>query len=93
MSEIRTAVIGVGYLGKFHAQKYSQLKNSKLLAVVDKDFEKAQEVAESNNCAAVADYRELLGQIDAVSVVVPTDLHFDVAKDFLKWVSIPTTIK
>lgn len=83
MSEIRTAVIGVGYLGKFHAQKYSQLKNSKLLAVVDKDFEKAQEVATSAGCTAITDYHELLGQVDAVSIVVPTDLHFDVASEFL----------
>ncbi len=83
MSEIRTAVIGVGYLGKFHAQKYSQLKNSKLLAVVDKNFEIAKEVATSTGCTAITDYRELLGQVDAVSIAVPTDLHFDVAKEFL----------
>lgn len=83
MSEIRTAVIGAGYLGKFHAQKYSQLKNCKLLAVVDKNFEIAQEVATSTGCAAITDYRELFGQVDAVSIVVPTDLHFDVAKEFL----------
>ena len=84
MSEIRTAVIGVGYLGKFHAEKYSQLKNSKLLAVVDKEFEKAQEVAASTGSTALTDYRELLDNVDAVSIVVPTDLHFDVAKEFLQ---------
>lgn len=84
MSEIRTAVIGVGYLGKFHAQKYSKLKNSKLLAVVDKDFEKAQKIAIENDCAAIRDYHELLGNVDAVSIVVPTDLHFEVAADFLR---------
>ncbi len=84
MSEIRTAVIGVGYLGKFHAQKYSELKNSKLLAVVDKEFESAQEVATSVGCDACTDYRDLLGKVDAVSIVVPTDLHYQIAADFLQ---------
>ena len=84
MSEIRTAVIGVGYLGKFHAQKYSELKNSKLLAVVDKEFESAQEVATSVGCDACTDYRELLGKVDAVSIVVPTDLHYQITADFLQ---------
>ncbi len=84
MSEIRTAVIGVGYLGKFHAQKYSELKNSKLVAVVDKQFESAQEVANSLGCEAMTDYREILGKVDAVSIVVPTDLHYEVASDFLQ---------
>ena len=83
MSEIQTAVIGAGHLGKFHAQKYFQLQSSTLKAVADKDFEKAQEVAAATFCTPVGDYRELLGQVDAVSIVVPTDLHFQVAQDFL----------
>ena len=83
MSEIRTAVIGVGYLGKFHAQKYSELKNSKLLAVVDKEFNNAQKIANELRCEAFSDYRDLLGQVDAVSIVVPTDLHYQTASDFL----------
>ena len=84
MSEIQTAVIGVGHLGKFHAQKFFQLQNSTLAAVADKDFEKAQAVAAATGCTPVADYRELLGEVDAVSIVVPTDLHFEVAQDFLR---------
>ena len=85
MSEIRTAVIGVGYLGRFHAQKYSELKNSKLLAVVDKEFERAQKVATEVGCDACTDYHDLLGKVDAISIVVPTDLHYEVAADFLKY--------
>ncbi len=84
MSEIRTAVIGVGYLGKFHAQKYSKIKNSKLLAVIDNDINKAQKIAAENNCMAITDYHELLGNVDAVSIVVPTDLHFEIAAEFLR---------
>lgn len=84
MSEIRTAVIGVGYLGRFHAQKYSELKNSSLLAVVDKDIESAQKVAKEVGCNVCTDYHDLLGKVDAVSIVVPTDLHYEVAAEFLK---------
>ena len=83
MSEIRTAVIGVGYLGKFHAQKYSELKNSKLLAVVDKEFNNAQKIAKELGCEACSDYHDILGHVDAVSIVVPTDLHYQIASDFL----------
>jgi len=84
VSEIRTAVIGVGYLGRFHAQKYSELKNSKLVAVVDKQFESAQEVASEVGCKAYADYHEILGKVDAVSIVVPTNLHHEVSAKFLQ---------
>jgi len=84
VSEIRAAVIGAGYLGKFHAQKYSELKISKLLAVVDKEFNSAQEVAADVGCAAYTDYHDLLGKVDAVSIVVPTDYHYEIAADFLK---------
>ncbi|MFK7814809.1 MAG: Gfo/Idh/MocA family oxidoreductase [Gammaproteobacteria bacterium] len=84
MSEIRTAVIGVGYLGRFHAQKYSELKNSRLLGVVDTDFESAQKVASEVGCKAYTDYHDILGEVDAVSIVVPTDLHYQVTADFLK---------
>lgn len=84
MSEIRTAVIGVGYLGRFHAQKYSELKNSKLVAVVDKEFESAQKVGKEVGCDAYSDYHDILGKVDAVSIVVPTDLHYEVTANFLK---------
>ena len=73
----------MGHLGKFHAQKFYQLENSTLAAVADKDFGKAQEVAAATSCTPVADYHELLGQVDAVSIVVPTNLHFEVAQKFL----------
>lgn len=80
---IRTAVIGVGYLGQFHAEKYAAIPGSQLVAVVDANRERAEEVATKTGCLAVSDYRELIGQVDAVSIVVPTQLHFQVARDFL----------
>ena len=80
---IRTAVVGVGYLGRFHAQKYASLPNSHLVGVADPSAKARLGVAAELSVAAYADYRELLGHVDAVSIVTPTPLHFEVAKDFL----------
>ena len=84
MSKLKCAVIGVGYLGKFHAEKYAALPDCELIAVVDADPEVAAAVATKNGCRALTDYRELLGKVDVVSVVVPTSLHHAVARDFLE---------
>lgn len=84
MAPIRCAVIGVGYLGKFHAEKYASLPGCRLDAIVDTDSKAAAGVAERWGVRALSDYRELLGKVDAVSVVVPTTLHHQVAKDFLE---------
>jgi predicted dehydrogenase len=81
---IRTAVIGVGYLGRFHAQKYASLPNSTLIGVCDPQATARDAVAAELKVAAFGDYRELLGKVDAVSIVTPTPLHFDVAKAFLE---------
>ncbi len=83
MKRIRTAVIGVGYLGQFHAEKYAQLPNAELVAVVDTDGTRAGEVAAKVGTTACTDYRELLGKVDAVSIVVPTQYHHEVARSFL----------
>lgn len=80
---IRTAVIGVGYLGQFHAEKYAQLPGSELVAVVDTDRARADEVAAKVGAVGCTDYRELLDKVDAVSIVVPTQYHFEVARAFL----------
>ncbi len=83
MNKIKCAVVGVGYLGKYHAQKYRLSDNAELIAVVDTDQVTAQSIAQENACDCLQDYRLLLGKVDAVSIVVPTSLHFQVAKDFL----------
>jgi predicted dehydrogenase len=83
MSKIRAAVIGVGYLGRFHAQKYAQAQGCELVAVVDGRAEVRDAVAAEVKSRAVADYRELLGNVDAVSVVTPTPAHFEIADAFL----------
>lgn len=82
--KIRSAVIGVGYLGQFHAEKYAQLDVTRLVAVVDLDRERATAVAEKTGAQAFTDYLEIIDQVDAVSIVVPTQCHYEVAKVFLE---------
>lgn len=81
---IRAAVVGVGYLGRFHAQKYAAIDGYELVAVCDNDNSRAVEVAKECSCNVVDDYKKLLGKVDAVSIVVPTQLHYEVAKYFLE---------
>lgn len=83
MPKIRVAVIGVGYLGRFHAQKYAQAAGCELVAVVDARAEARDGVAQELGTRGLGDYRELLGKVDAVSVVTPTPGHFGIARDFL----------
>ena len=83
MKPVRAAVVGVGYLGKFHAEKYAGLADAELVAVADADIGRAREIAAKHNAAAYSDYRELIGKVDAVSIVVPTNLHHVIARDFL----------
>ena len=84
MKPLRCAVIGVGYLGKFHAQKYAKIPGCELVAVVDSRQDVADAVAAPLGCKALTDYRELLGQVDAVSIVVPTQAHYAVCLEFLQ---------
>jgi predicted dehydrogenase len=81
---MRTAVVGVGYLGRFHAQKYASLPNSKLIGVADSSAAARDALATELGTEAVADYRALLGKVEAVSIVTPTPTHHAIAKEFLE---------
>lgn len=83
-NRIRAGVVGVGYLGRWHAEKYAGLDNVDLAGVVDVDEKQSAAVAEKEGTRAYTDYRDLFGLVDAVSIAVPTPLHYDVAKAFLK---------
>lgn len=80
---LRVAVIGVGYLGRFHARKYARLADADLVAVADIDRSRGEGIAGECQTQFMVDYRDLLGRVDAVSVVVPTPAHFSVAREFL----------
>ena len=83
VEKLRVGVIGTGYLGKFHAQKYARMADVDLVGVVDIDPSQAREIASEHGTEAYTDYRRLLDKVDAVSVVVPTPAHYAVSKDFL----------
>lgn len=82
-SPLRAAVIGVGYLGRFHAQKWAALAGAELVGVADSDPARAATVAAEVGCTPYTDYRDLLGRVDAVSVAVPTEHHHRVVRDCL----------
>nr|MBP9837229.1 Gfo/Idh/MocA family oxidoreductase [Pseudomonadota bacterium] len=79
-NKIKTAVVGVGYLGTFHAEKYSTLENSELIAVVDVRKEQVDKISTKLNVKGLNDYKELkdLG-VQAVSVAADTTKHFEIA--------------
>ena len=81
---IRAAVVGVGHLGRHHARILAALEGVSLAAVVDTDAGRAAEVAASTGARPLADYRELAGQVDAVSIAAPTELHHEIALAFLR---------
>jgi predicted dehydrogenase len=84
MNNIRAAVIGAGYLGRFHAQKYAVAPGCTLVGVVDPRHEVREAVAAEMGTRGFADHRELLGKVDAVSVVTTTPAHYAIARDFLE---------
>lgn len=77
--------MGVGYVGQHHARIYSELPGVELVGVVDIDEARLQELGARHRVQLCRDYRELLGKVDAVSVAVPTLLHYPIAKEFLEF--------
>lgn len=84
MTSLRCAVIGAGYLGRFHAQKYAGLAGCELVGVADPSPEARERIAAELGVATHADHRALIGRVDAVSVATPTAAHHAVARDFLE---------
>jgi predicted dehydrogenase len=80
---LRVAVVGAGAFGREHARVYSEIGGSHLAAVCDVDESRGRTVAERLGTAFVADYRELIGKVDAVSVAVPTQSHQAIASELL----------
>ncbi|MGH8243322.1 MAG: Gfo/Idh/MocA family protein [Steroidobacteraceae bacterium] len=84
MTRLRCAVVGAGYLGRFHAQKYVALADCELVGVADPSPEARKRLQGELGAAGFADHRDLLGAVDAVSIATPTALHHAVARDFLE---------
>ena len=83
---IQAGVIGVGAMGRHHARVYSELDETELVAVADVDPARVEAMARRYRVRPYTDYREMLAQerLDLVSVVVPTQLHREVALDVVE---------
>ena len=81
---INVGVIGVGNMGKHHARVYSEMKECRLVAVSDVDEEKGKKIAKQHNCEYYKNFQEMLKDIDAVSIAVPTVFHKAVALECIK---------
>lgn len=81
---VRVAVIGVGHLGRHHARIVSTLEGAELVAVVDTNPERAAAAAALTGAPARADFRDVIGDVDAVTVAVPTAQHREIALPFLE---------
>jgi predicted dehydrogenase len=81
--KLRVGVIGTGYLGRFHAEKYARMPDVDLVGIVDTNRSAAETVAQKLSTRPFYNHLDLINQVDAVSVVVPTSSHFDISRDFL----------
>jgi len=82
--KLKIAVIGVGHLGKEHARIYSDMPDVSLAGIVDINKARGEEAAQRYNTKYYSSYKDILGKVDAVSVVVPTKSHYEIAKELLK---------
>ncbi len=81
---VRVAVVGAGHLGRHHARLYASLPNARLVGVADVVPERARRLAAAHGTVPFSDYRQLIGQVDAASIAVPTAAHCTVARDFIE---------
>lgn len=82
--KLKVGVIGVGHLGEYHVQKYMALSRVHVAGVVDTNLDRAREIARRYGTKSFEAHQDILPLVDAVSLAVPTEKHFDLAKDILK---------
>ena len=84
MAKLKVAVIGIGALGSIHARIYSELEGIEFVGMCDTDTNKLSGLSKELGIKGFKDYRQLLGKVDAASIVVPTKDHYNISKDFLE---------
>jgi predicted dehydrogenase len=82
VEKLKVGVVGVGYFGQFHAEKYAKMEGVELVGVVDVDASRAREIAKRYRTQAFLKYTDLFHKVQAVSIAVPTPFHYSVTKDF-----------
>ena len=78
-NRVRVGVFGVGSLGQHHARIYASLENAELIGVYDVDSSRAAQIAKTHNTRAFESFDDLASRIEAASVAVPTNHHFEIA--------------
>jgi predicted dehydrogenase len=81
---IRAGVVGAGHMGQYHILALAELWDVELVAICDADAERARQIAAQYGTRAVATHQELAGLVDIATVAVPTERHFEVARDLLE---------
>lgn len=84
MKKVKTAVIGVGYLGRFHAQKFKALECSELIGVYDSQKTQSEQVASELNVRSFVSLEEVVQEVEAVTIAATTTAHFELAQFFLQ---------
>lgn len=82
MNKIKIGVVGVGYFGQFHAEKYAHINDVELVGVVDVDLSRARDIAKRYRTQSFFHHADLFNKVQAVSIAVPTPFHYPTAKDF-----------
>ena len=82
MKKIKVGVVGVGYFGQFHAEKYAKIEGVELVGVVDINTSRAREIAKRYRTQPFDHHAHLLNKVQAVSIAAPTSFHYSMAKDF-----------
>jgi predicted dehydrogenase len=82
VEKIKVGVLGVGYFGQFHAEKYAQLEGVELVGVVDVDHSRARAIAKRYQTQPFFQHTDLFNKVQAVSIAVPSPLHYSMTKDF-----------
>jgi predicted dehydrogenase len=96
--KLRAAVIGVGYLGRFHAQKYKMIPEVELVGVSDSRKERGEEVAKELGVPHFEDLNKLAGMVDMATIAASTTNHYEIAKLLLQkgvniFVEKPMTVR
>lgn len=84
MSKLKVGVIGIGRLGSIHTRVYTELNQAELVGICDIDPKKLEPAVKQYNVQGFSNYKDLFGKVDAVSIAVPTNKHFEIAKDFIE---------
>ncbi|MCZ7586976.1 MAG: Gfo/Idh/MocA family oxidoreductase [Deltaproteobacteria bacterium] len=81
---VRVGIVGVGHMGRYHVGAYSEINNVEIAALADRDESRLKMISDEFDLPVFGDYRHIFDKVDAVSIAVPTNLHYTVVKEFLE---------